>query len=65
MSVDWPAVLYPARLPQYEGPSASKPAEPPKSSEPPKDTCVPGKASGVRVVSCVGLSSKEGYKMSN
>uniref|UniRef100_A0AAQ5X949 HEAT repeat-containing protein 6 n=1 Tax=Amphiprion ocellaris TaxID=80972 RepID=A0AAQ5X949_AMPOC len=38
LSVDWPAVLYPAPLPQYEGLSAAKPAEPPKSSEPPKDT---------------------------
>uniref|UniRef100_A0A665U8R4 HEAT repeat-containing protein 6 n=1 Tax=Echeneis naucrates TaxID=173247 RepID=A0A665U8R4_ECHNA len=37
VSVEWPAVLYPAPLPQYEGLSVPKPAEPPKSSDPPKD----------------------------
>ncbi|XP_040908353.1 HEAT repeat-containing protein 6 [Toxotes jaculatrix] len=46
VNAEWPAVLYPAPLPQYEGPSAPKPAEPPKPSEPPKDGAVPGKASG-------------------
>ncbi|KAF3706531.1 HEAT repeat-containing protein 6 [Channa argus] len=46
VSVEWPAVLYPARLPQYEGVSAPKPTEPPKSSEPPKDAALPGKALG-------------------
>ncbi|XP_026228994.1 HEAT repeat-containing protein 6 isoform X2 [Anabas testudineus] len=46
VSVEWPAVLYPARLPQYEGLSAPKPAEPTKFSEPPKDASAPGKASG-------------------
>ncbi|XP_008290728.1 HEAT repeat-containing protein 6 [Stegastes partitus] len=46
VSVEWPAVLYPAPLPQYEGPAAPKPAEPPKSSEPPKDAAGPGKSSG-------------------
>lgn len=66
VSVEWPAVLYPARLPQYEGLSASKPAEPPKSSEPPKDACVPGKTSGVRQMFIyVGLCSKEKCKISN
>ncbi|XP_028278203.1 HEAT repeat-containing protein 6 [Parambassis ranga] len=45
VSVEWPAVLYPAPLPQYEGPSAPKPAEPPTSSEPPKDAAPPGKSS--------------------
>ncbi|KAK5858496.1 hypothetical protein PBY51_002630 [Eleginops maclovinus] len=44
VSVEWPAVLYPANLPQYEGTSASKPVEPPKPSEP-KEAAVPGKAS--------------------
>lgn len=48
VSVEWPAVLYPAPLPQYEGLSTPKPAEPPKPSETPKDAAVPGKASGVR-----------------
>lgn len=61
MSVEWPAVLYPARLPQYEGLSASKPAEPPKSSEASKEACAPGRASGVRkTLSCVGLSFDKG-----
>ncbi|XP_030601520.1 HEAT repeat-containing protein 6 [Archocentrus centrarchus] len=46
VSVEWPTVLYPAPLPQYEGHSAAKTAESPKSSEPPKDAAVPGKASG-------------------
>lgn len=64
MSVEWPAVLYPARLPQYEGLSAPKPAEPPKSSEPLKDAAVAGKASGVRqTLICVGLSSKKDHKL--
>lgn len=48
VSVEWPAVLYPARLPQYEGVSSVKPAESDKSSEPLKDVAVAGKASGVR-----------------
>ncbi|XP_070700331.1 HEAT repeat-containing protein 6 [Pempheris klunzingeri] len=46
VSVEWPAVLYPAPLPQYEGLSAPKPAEAPKPSESPKDTAIPGKTSG-------------------
>ncbi|KAM4545407.1 HEAT repeat-containing protein 6 [Odontesthes bonariensis] len=41
----WPAVLYPAPLPQYEGLPGPKPVEPSKSSEPPKDSTGPGKAS--------------------
>ncbi|XP_022618538.1 HEAT repeat-containing protein 6 [Seriola dumerili] len=40
VSVEWPAALYPAPLPQYEGLSAPKP------SDPPKDAAVQGKASG-------------------
>lgn len=48
--VEWPAVLYPAPLPQYESLSAAKTAGSPKSLEPPKDVAVPGKASGVRRV---------------
>lgn len=55
VSVEWPAVLYPAPLPQYEGLFAPKPAEPPKPSEPPKDA-VPGKTSGVRQV-CIASST--------
>ncbi|XP_054481118.1 HEAT repeat-containing protein 6 [Anoplopoma fimbria] len=46
VSVEWPTVLYPTPLPQYEGLSAAKPDEPPKSSEPPKDEAVSGKTSG-------------------
>nr|XP_046266556.1 HEAT repeat-containing protein 6 [Scatophagus argus] len=46
VTVEWPAVLYPAPLPQYEGVNAPKFAEPQKPSEPPKDPGVPGKTSG-------------------
>ncbi|KAK9536626.1 hypothetical protein VZT92_006393 [Zoarces viviparus] len=45
VSVEWPTVLYPTPLPQYEAPSAPKPAEPPKSPEPPKDAAPSGKTS--------------------
>ncbi|MED6248482.1 hypothetical protein ATANTOWER_000977 [Ataeniobius toweri] len=46
LSVDWPAVLFPAPLSQYEGPSPPKPAEPPKTSELSKEVDKTGKASG-------------------
>ena len=42
VNVEWPAVLYPAPLPQYEG------LTPPKPAEPSKEAAAPGKASGVR-----------------
>lgn len=48
VSVDWPAVLYPAPLPQYEG---LKSTQPPTPAEPPKEAAVPGKVSGVRLPS--------------
>lgn len=41
VSVEWPTVLYPAPLPQYEAQADLKPAE---SS---KEAAVPGKTSGV------------------
>lgn len=48
MSVEWPAVLYPSPLPQYEGQTASKPAEPPNPSDLSKDSAsVQGKTTGV------------------
>lgn len=47
VSVEWPAVLYPAPLPQYEAPSAIKTADTPKPSESSKDGVVQGKPSGV------------------
>lgn len=66
VTVDWPAVLYPARLPQYEGLSAPKSAEPPKSPEPSKNATVPGKSSGVRqTLSCPGICSNVDNKISN
>uniref|UniRef100_A0A8D3CWF0 HEAT repeat-containing protein 6 n=1 Tax=Scophthalmus maximus TaxID=52904 RepID=A0A8D3CWF0_SCOMX len=43
VNVEWPSVLYPAPLPQYEGHSAPKPAEPQKPSGPPKDKKSRGK----------------------
>uniref|UniRef100_A0A8C4F4L8 HEAT repeat-containing protein 6 n=1 Tax=Dicentrarchus labrax TaxID=13489 RepID=A0A8C4F4L8_DICLA len=46
VSVEWPAVLYPAPLPQYEGLPTSKPAEPPKPSEQSKDTNKKRKSKG-------------------
>lgn len=48
VSVEWPAVLYPAPLPQYEG---LKTTETPKPTEQPTNTAVPGKVSGVRLPS--------------
>lgn len=58
VSVDWPAVLYPAPLPQYEGLSAAKPAEPSKSSEPPKDAAVSGKSPGNKKKKSKGKGKK-------
>ncbi|XP_030294061.1 HEAT repeat-containing protein 6 isoform X2 [Sparus aurata] len=46
VNVEWPAVLYPAPLPQYEGLSAPKPAEAPKPSETQRDATGSGKNSG-------------------
>lgn len=51
VNVEWPPVLYPAPLPQYEGLSAPKAADPPKASEPTKEAGAPGKPSGVRQTS--------------
>ena len=51
MNVAWPAVLYPAPLPQYEGLS------PPKPAEPQKEAAAPGKASGVTPLENVFYSS--------
>uniref|UniRef100_A0AAX7SUE4 HEAT repeat-containing protein 6 n=1 Tax=Astatotilapia calliptera TaxID=8154 RepID=A0AAX7SUE4_ASTCA len=56
--VEWPAVLYPAPLPQYESLSAAKTAESPKSLEPPKDVAVPGKASGSKKRKSKGKGKK-------
>ncbi|KAM9728661.1 HEAT repeat-containing protein 6 [Menidia menidia] len=44
ISAEWPAVLYPAPLPQYEVIPAAKPVEPSQTSEPPKDSTGAGKA---------------------
>lgn len=48
VSVEWPSVLYPAPLPQYECQTAPKPAEPTNTSEKPKDAADSSKTSGVR-----------------
>lgn len=58
VSVDWPTVLYPTPLPQYECQSALKPAETQTPSEPPKDAAVPGKTSGVSSVSKISDETK-------
>lgn len=47
VSVEWPTVLYPAPLPQYEAQAELKPAESQTPSESSKDAAVPGKTSGV------------------
>uniref|UniRef100_A0A8C2XIL6 HEAT repeat-containing protein 6 n=1 Tax=Cyclopterus lumpus TaxID=8103 RepID=A0A8C2XIL6_CYCLU len=61
VNVEWPTVLYPAPLPQYEGLPAAKPAETPQSSEPPKDAAVSGKTSGVRQAFIyLGIHSNKG-----
>ncbi|KAL6098627.1 heatr6 [Pungitius sinensis] len=46
VSVEWPTVLYPAPLPQYEGVSSPKLAELAKSSELPSEAPGSGKTSG-------------------
>lgn len=46
VGVEWPAVLYPSPLPQYEGQTTPKSAEPPSDSS--KDSAaVQGKTKGV------------------
>ncbi|XP_071378049.1 HEAT repeat-containing protein 6 [Centroberyx affinis] len=54
VSVEWPPVLYPAPLPQYEGLSAPKP------SEPPKEAAAPAKASGNKKRKSKGKGKKTG-----
>ncbi|KAM4726501.1 HEAT repeat-containing protein 6 isoform 2-T2 [Anableps anableps] len=46
LSVDWPEVIYPAPLSQYEGLSPPKPAESPKTVESSTEADKTGKASG-------------------
>nr|XP_020454317.1 LOW QUALITY PROTEIN: HEAT repeat-containing protein 6 [Monopterus albus] len=55
--VQWPAVLYPAPLPQYEGPSAAKPAD---FFLPSKDAAVPDKTSGNKKRKSRGKGKKTG-----
>ncbi|XP_035482561.2 HEAT repeat-containing protein 6 [Scophthalmus maximus] len=64
VNVEWPSVLYPAPLPQYEGHSAPKPAEPQKPSGPPKDVAVPGKTSGNKKKKSRGKGKKTGTEQS-
>uniref|UniRef100_A0A671WWG8 HEAT repeat-containing protein 6 n=1 Tax=Sparus aurata TaxID=8175 RepID=A0A671WWG8_SPAAU len=60
VNVEWPAVLYPAPLPQYEGLSAPKPAEAPKPSETQRDATGSGKNSGViKDLIIIGICIKE------
>uniref|UniRef100_A0A3Q2QUI5 HEAT repeat-containing protein 6 n=1 Tax=Fundulus heteroclitus TaxID=8078 RepID=A0A3Q2QUI5_FUNHE len=55
LSVDWPAVLYPAPLSQYETLSPPKPAEPPKAS---KEADKTGKPSGKKKRKSKGKGKK-------
>lgn len=48
LSVDWPEVIYPTPLSQYEALSPPKAAEPPATLDSSKDADKMGKASGVR-----------------
>ncbi|KAM3869268.1 HEAT repeat-containing protein 6 [Diretmus argenteus] len=56
VSVEWPPVLYPAPLPQYEGLSTPKP------SEPPKEVATPSKASGNKKRKSRGKGKKTGVE---
>ncbi|KAM4620348.1 HEAT repeat-containing protein 6 [Polymixia lowei] len=58
VSVEWPPVLYPTPLPQYEGISAPKPPEPPK------EAATPGKASGNKKKKSRGKGKKTGTEES-
>ncbi|XP_060941928.1 HEAT repeat-containing protein 6 [Limanda limanda] len=64
VNVEWPDVLYPAPLPQYEGLSAPKPAEPPETPEPKKDAAVPGKSSGNKKKKSRGKAKKTSTEQS-
>ncbi|KAG7515734.1 HEAT repeat-containing protein 6 [Solea senegalensis] len=64
VSVDWPAVLYPTPLPQYEGLAAFKPAETPKPSEPPMDAVLLGKTSGNKKRKPRGRGKKKSTELS-
>ncbi|XP_019941793.2 HEAT repeat-containing protein 6 [Paralichthys olivaceus] len=64
VNVEWPAVLYPAPLPQYEGLSAPKPAEPPKPPEKKKDAATPGKTSGNKKKKSKGKGKKTSTEQS-
>ncbi|XP_053188243.1 HEAT repeat-containing protein 6 [Scomber japonicus] len=61
VSVEWPAVLYPAPLPQYEG---LKTTETPKPTEQPTNTAVPGKVSGNKKRKSRGKGKKTGKEES-
>lgn len=55
VSVEWPAVLYPSPLPQYEGQTAPKLAEPPN----PADLAAEGKTTGVQSDFKIGVERNE------
>lgn len=55
VSVEWPPVLYPSPLPQYEGQTAPKLAEPPN----PTDQAVEGKTTGVQTDFKIGVERNE------
>lgn len=60
MSVEWPAVLYPSPLPQYEGQTAPKPAETPNPTDLSKDSAaVEGKTTGVHTGFKIGVERNE------
>ncbi|XP_056140684.1 HEAT repeat-containing protein 6 isoform X2 [Lampris incognitus] len=58
VSVEWPSVLYPAALPQYEGQSA------PKTAEPPKEAATPAKALGTKKKKSRAKGKKTGVEES-
>lgn len=60
VSVEWPAVLYPSPLPQYEGQTAPKPPEPSNPSDSSKDSAaVQGKTAGVQAGFKIAVETNE------
>ncbi|XP_007556397.2 HEAT repeat-containing protein 6 [Poecilia formosa] len=58
LSVDWPEVIYPAPLSQYESLSPPRPTEPPKTLETPKEADKTGKTSGKKKKKSKGKGKK-------
>ncbi|XP_043995712.1 HEAT repeat-containing protein 6 [Gambusia affinis] len=64
LSVDWPEVIYPAPLSQYENLSPPRPTEPPKTLESPKEADKTGKPSGKKKRKSKGKGKKTKHEES-